>query len=126
MSPLSADSSAVWAVAEVLVAQPVVLVSLPTVNVQRQDVALTLKVLESMHPTLLPWKLTRLLKKSLDLTERLRSDHTSKRSVKSTVVILDKMPFVIGGLQKGPNKAIAKQLSQYWVGSGARLFLRSF
>ena len=73
---------------------------LPTVNVQRQDVALTLKITPRINASnFVTLEIDQVVEEISRLDERL-GPTTSKRSVKSTVVVADQNTVVIGGLQK--------------------------
>lgn len=73
---------------------------LPTVNVQRQDVALTLKITPRINAAnFVTLEIDQVVEEISRLDERL-GPTTSKRSVKSTVVVRDQNTVVIGGLQK--------------------------
>ncbi len=72
----------------------------PTVNIQRTDVALTLKITPRInaanHVTL---EIDQKIEEIEGMDERL-GPTTSKRSIKSVVVVKDQHTVVIGGLQK--------------------------
>ncbi|MGC6417255.1 MAG: type II secretion system secretin GspD [Bradymonadia bacterium] len=73
---------------------------LPTVNVQRQDVALTLKITPRINAaSFVTLEIDQVVEEISRFDERL-GPTTSKRSVKSTVVVKDQNTVVIGGLQK--------------------------
>lgn len=73
---------------------------LPTVNVQRQDVALTLKITPRINASnFVTLEIDQVVEEISRFDERL-GPTTSKRSIKSTVVVRDQNTVVIGGLQK--------------------------
>ena len=73
---------------------------LPTVNVQRQDVALTLKITPRINAAnFVTLEIDQVVEEISRFDERL-GPTTSKRSIKSTVVVRDQNTVVIGGLQK--------------------------
>jgi general secretion pathway protein D len=73
---------------------------LPTVNVQRQDVALTLKITPRINAaSFVTLEIDQVVEEISKFDERL-GPTTSKRSIKTTVVVKDQNTVVIGGLQK--------------------------
>jgi len=73
---------------------------LPTVNVQRQDVALSLKITPRINAAnFVTLEIDQVVEELGEPNERL-GPSTSKRSIKSTVVVKDQNTVVIGGLQK--------------------------
>lgn len=72
----------------------------PTVNVQRQDVALTLKITPRINAqNFVTLEVDQLIEEIESIDQRL-GPTTSKRQIKSTVVVGDQNTVVIGGLQK--------------------------
>ncbi|MCA9544160.1 MAG: type II secretion system secretin GspD [Myxococcales bacterium] len=72
----------------------------PTVNVQRQDVALTLKITPRINAAnYVTMEVDQVIEEIEGLDPQL-GPTTSKRSIKSTVVVGDQQTVVIGGLQK--------------------------
>jgi general secretion pathway protein D len=74
--------------------------SLPTANVQRQDVALTLKITPRINAAnFVTLEVDQVIEEISNIDEN-KGPTTSKRSVKTTVVVKDQHTVVIGGLQK--------------------------
>lgn len=72
----------------------------PTVNIQRTDVALTLKLTPRVNAAnYVTLEIDQVIEEIEGLDERL-GPTTSKRSVKNTVTVKDQNTVVIGGLQK--------------------------
>ena len=73
---------------------------LPTVNVQRQDVALTLKITPRINAAnFVTFEIDQVVEE-LGPSQPGLGPQTSKRKIKSTVVVKDQNTVVIGGLQK--------------------------
>ncbi len=73
----------------------------PSVNVQRQDVALTLKITPRINAAnFVTLEIDQVVEELGARDEETKQFSTSKRSVKSTVVVKDQNTVVIGGLQK--------------------------
>lgn len=72
----------------------------PTVNVQRQDVALTLKITPRINAeNFVTLELDQVIEEIESIDPQV-GPTTSKRSIKSTVVVKDQNTVVIGGLQR--------------------------
>ena len=72
----------------------------PTVNVQRQDVALTLKITPRINAeNFVTLEIDQVIEEIESIDPQV-GPTTSKRSIKSTVVVQDQNTVVIGGLQK--------------------------
>lgn len=72
----------------------------PTVNVQRQDVALTLKITPRINAeNFVTLEIDQVIEEIESIDDQV-GPTTSKRSIKSTVVVQDQNTVVIGGLQK--------------------------
>ena len=72
----------------------------PTVNVQRQDVALTLKITPRINAAnFVTLEIDQVIEEIESIDPQV-GPTTSKRSIKSTVVVQDQNTVVIGGLQK--------------------------
>lgn len=80
----------------------------PTVNVQRQDVALTLKITPRINAAnYVTLEIDQVIEEIESIDDQV-GPTTSKRSIKSTVVVKDQNTVVIGGLQKD-RQAASKQ-----------------
>lgn len=80
----------------------------PTVNVQRQDVALTLKITPRINAAnFVTLEIDQVIEEIESIDDQV-GPTTSKRSIKSTVVVKDQNTVVIGGLQKD-RQAASKQ-----------------
>lgn len=73
---------------------------LPTVNVQRQDVALTLKITPRINAGGFVTLEVDQVIEEIDSVDERYGPTTSKRSIKSTVIVKDQNTVVIGGLQR--------------------------
>ena len=72
----------------------------PTVNVQRQDVALTLKITPRINAAnFVTLEIDQVIEEIESIDPQV-GPTTSKRSIKSTVVVQDQNTVVVGGLQK--------------------------
>lgn len=72
----------------------------PTVNVQRQDVALTLKITPRINASnFVTLEIDQVIEEIESIDPQV-GPTTSKRSIKSTVVVQDQNTVVVGGLQK--------------------------
>ncbi len=72
----------------------------PTVNVQRQDVALTLKITPRINAAnFVTMEIDQVIE-DIESTDAQLGPTTSKRSIKSTVEVKDQNTVVIGGLQR--------------------------
>jgi general secretion pathway protein D len=72
----------------------------PTVSVQRQDVALTLKITPRINSENFVTMEVEQVIEEVDSIDPVVGPTTSKRSVKTTVVVKDQNTVVIGGLQR--------------------------
>ena len=72
----------------------------PTINVQRQDVALTLKITPRINAAnFVTLEIDQVIEEIESIDPQV-GPTTSKRSIKSTVVVQDQNTVVVGGLQK--------------------------
>ncbi|MBM4291515.1 MAG: type II secretion system protein GspD, partial [Deltaproteobacteria bacterium] len=86
----------------------------PTVNVQRQDVALTLKITPRINAAnFVTLEIDQVIEEIESIDPQV-GPTTSKRSIKSTVVVKDQNTVVIGGLQK--TRQINNNSTIPWLG----------
>ena len=86
----------------------------PTVNVQRQDVALTMKITPRINAAnFVTLEIDQVIEEIESIDPQV-GPTTSKRSIKSTVVVKDQNTVVIGGLQK--SRQISNKSAIPWLG----------